>query len=935
MTPRTADRAAAAIATAAGAAVLALFAVLDIVTGHQVVLVVAVMTGPVVAVLAAGPRQVAALAVAAVAVSLASGGWNDNLGDADWAIRAAVVAVGGASAVAAARSRARERGQMGRMQLLERLAEVADGSLSVGATAERIVDVLVPAFGDLAVIDVVRPGGLTRVAAAGAGAAAVRGARPPGLPAAAELLDGPAEVARALGSDAAGFAGGLVVPLQARGRTLGALVVAASRRLGARDLEFARVSAGRAALALDTAGLSSELSVVERQLAAALSNLAEAVTVQDVSGNIVFANQAAADLLGFERPEDVVATTGAVIVAHFDSTHADGRPIEVDELPGRRVLLGEEPPPLLVRARRRDTGEERWRVVKATAVRDGAGRVQFAVNVVEDVTDVKRAELAQRLLAEASSILASSLDLRETLERVAQVAVPSLADWCAVHVPGDSGALELVAVAHTDPEQVERAREIGRRFPARLDEPGGIARVLREGTADLMPVIPPEALAHLARSPEHLESLRGIDIRSAMTVPMRAAGRPTGVITFVNGSDRPPFGEAELEIALEIGRRAGVAAENARLFEERAEIAETLQRDLLPPDLPEMAGWRTATMYRAAGLGAEVGGDFYDAFPVGDGWLVVVGDVAGRGPAAASLTAMARYTLRTAATLTGDAGEAVRILNRALAERPRMALCSVCVVHLHGGARDGEVMVLAAGHPDPYIVRDGVATRLVVGGPLLGALPDGEWPPLELELEPREQIVVYTDGVIDAQGTEDRFGERRLAATLQGARGAADAVARVRDALDEFAGGGRRDDTAVLAIEREPAAAAARAPARHETRLPSGAAAPGAARRAVEAWLGGVYDEARLNDVRLLVSEVVTNGVVHGGEPLDLVVAVGQDVVRIEIHDQGPGFRPGEVTVPPPEATGGRGLMLVDRIAARWGVGPGPRHFVWFELDLG
>src|SRR5206468_6517575 len=132
-------------------------------------------------------------------------------------------------------------------------------------------------------------------------------------------------------------------------------------------------------------------------------------------------------------------------------------------------------------------------------------------------------------------------------------------------------------------------------------------------------------------------------MRSAMWVPISVGATTIGAMTLVSTESRRRFGEADLLLAEELGRRAGVATENARAFEERSALAELLQRDLLPPELPAIPGWRTAAMYRPAA--GQVGGDFYDAIALDGGWLLIVGDVAGRGPEAASLTAMARYTL--------------------------------------------------------------------------------------------------------------------------------------------------------------------------------------------------------------------------------------------------------------------------------------------------
>ena len=401
----------------------------------------------------------------------------------------------------------------------------------------------------------------------------------------------------------------------------------------------------------------------------------------------------------------LLSTPREQLVADADYFTEDGTPLLPESYPTTRVVRGEDPGPVTIRIVKRSTGEERWRVTKARGVSDSRGRTRLVVSVIEDITERKRSELAQRLLSRTGEALSSSTDYEQTLREVAGLAVPELADWCGVSMPDRTGVIRQVAVVHSDPAKVEFARKLAQQYPNYTSDEGGSAQVLRDGQPQLVPEIPDELLTEAVEDPELLELVRGLGMRSVVMVPMVAAsGTPTGVISFVNAESGRVFTEADLKLCTEIGRRAGLAVENARLYSERSTIARTLQRALLPPALPEIPGFGLATLYRPAGQENWVGGDFYDAFEVNGGWMVVVGDVAGRGAPAASLTAFTRHVLRTAAQLHDDPLDAVAFLNRQLFERPGAALCTLCCVLLRERGPDAEATVICGG--PPAAVRD-------------------------------------------------------------------------------------------------------------------------------------------------------------------------------------------------------------------------------------
>ena len=303
-------------------------------------------------------------------------------------------------------------------------------------------------------------------------------------------------------------------------------------------------------------------------------------------------------------------------------------------------------------------------------------------------------------------------------------------------------------------------------------------------------------LRDVAEDEEDLEFLLGIGVRSFVAVELRARGGPTGALTLgINYSGRR-FRRDDARFAGVLAGRVALALDNAGLFSdlerserERAEIAETLQRGLLPPPLPHIPGWSVAAMYRPAGAENEIGGDFYDAFRIAGGWMVVIGDVTGRGAHAASVTAHARYTLRTAASLTGDPVVALETLNRALLARPGAALCSVAAMAIdEDPARP--VRLAVAGHPPPLLVSGDSVVEAAAPGPVLGAFRDAEWRARAGRRQPGQQLVLITDGITEAPGTGGRFGEARLRAELAGVSSPALAAQKLEGALHGFTEGG-------------------------------------------------------------------------------------------------------------------------------------------------
>lgn len=801
--------------------------------------------GPLIAGLAARPRQVAAVGVLAFALGLAAGAFNDTLGSERQLVGLLVIALGAAVAVvtalrrvALAHLRAGEARAHQRILLLDRSAALIRSPMDFDRRLREFVRLPVPDMADLCMIDLATPDGrlegVIACAAAPEVAETVEATRrshpidPAGEhPVAVALRTGEAQLRGAMtDAELARYASdpehlavmrrlryrsAVVVPVQTRGRTLGVLSVL---RLGdpvpfgETDLTLMTDLAGRAAVAVDNARLFEERAAAEARLQTTLDHLAEAVTMISAEGELVYLNDAAAQLFGYGAAGDTPRVPVARMFADYELFDDAGEPVDPERLPSRRILAGQDAPPLVVRRRHRGTGAEAWLRVKSSGVTDPAtGRVVAAVNVIEDVTEERRAREAATFLSQATNLLASSLDLEETLEALAQAAVPRIADWCGVELVGEDGRLDTVAVAHVDPEKTALARELRKRYPTPPDRESGLRRVLRTGESELVEDVDPALVEAAAVDAEHLRLLRALDMTSVLIVPMVAGEQTIGAISLISSGGRR-LAQGDRELAEELGRRAGVAVGNARLHRAQSHVASTLQRSLLPPRLPVVPGIALAARFRAAGEANQVGGDFYDLFPAGDAWIVLIGDVTGKGPDAAAITSLARYTMRTAAMYESDPVAMVRRLNAALlGDEQHRRMCTLACMRLTPGREEGapaRAQLVCAGHPPPYRVREGAElVGLCRPGPLLGAFARAEWTAAEFELEPGDGVVLYTDGVTDTRGAGGRFGQERLEAVLTAAAGAgADALAqRLDDALLEFQRGPQRDDVAVLVVQ--------------------------------------------------------------------------------------------------------------------------------------
>jgi PAS domain S-box-containing protein len=601
----------------------------------------------------------------------------------------------------------------------------------------------------------------------------------------------------------------MLVPLRARGRLLGSLTLLSAtpgRHYTREDLAFAGTLAGRCALAIDNAQLYESASRSLGLLDTLFSTAPVGLAFVDRDGRFVRVNEALAAITGRaadehrgRAPEELLPGAGAEV----DAVLANGEP---------RLEIETE-------TAAHDGRSARHRISSYTPVRGLEGELLGVGVTVIDITERRRllereralraAEHSARrradFLARAGKLLDASLDYEETLRTLARIAVPEIADWCSIRMRDAEGELRHFVTAHSDLAKQAIAEEYERRFLADPDVPSATRTVAHSGVAQVVRDITDATLVESIRDPEQLAMARALDLRSAVIAPLVAHHRTLGTLTIATAETDRVLGDDDVQLAVELGRRAGVAIDNARLYTERSQIAHTLQSKLLPERLPAIPGATLAARYRAAGELNEVGGDFYDVFARGEGeWALVVGDVSGKGAGGAAVTALARYTLRAVCPEDGPPSAALRRLNAATLASAPAEFITVALAYVSrlesGGLR---ACVALAGHPPPLVRRrGGAAERVGVPGTLLGAFADPTLSDTEVTLARGDLMLLFTDGVSEAGLSGARLGEDGVAA-LVGAR-ASDDPERLVDAVERAAVGAQpgepRDDIALLAI---------------------------------------------------------------------------------------------------------------------------------------
>ncbi|HVF76034.1 MAG TPA: SpoIIE family protein phosphatase [Acidimicrobiales bacterium] len=539
-----------------------------------------------------------------------------------------------------------------------------------------------------------------------------------------------------------------------------------------------------------------------------LDALSDAIVAADDGNRIVYCNPAAENLLGWPAGELRGHALVEIVPPQLRDAHLDGFARFLRT--GTARLIGTA---VRVPALHRD-GHEIEVELTLSAFEAGEGRRVFVASL-RDLSDRVQLERQQAMTSyfRATSDVAVLLGLSGTVHTL-EGAAPLVLEAIGTSLGWQLGALWLVA----DDGETLCCQEVWCAPGVDAEEFTRLTRVttFARGTGLPGEVWEREApvwVEDLAQDERYPRSTlaKALGLHAGFAFPIMSEGRFLGAIDFFHG-ERKPVDADLVGVVATIGGQLAQFLERRRAEQEVREsgerfaaLAQTLQASLLPPHLPEIPGLEVGGRYRPAGRGAEVGGDFYDLFPVrGTAWGVVMGDVCGKGAEAATVTAFARYTLRAAVMRTRRPRNVLAVLNEAM-NRHEAAGRFITVAFATVRPADGhaDVVVSLGGHPPPVVLRaDGSARVVGRPGTILGILENPALYDHAVHLNPGDALVFYTDGVTEARRGDEQFGEERLLQAVQSAAGlAADAVAAtVEGAVDEFRTGEARDDLAILVV---------------------------------------------------------------------------------------------------------------------------------------
>ena len=446
---------------------------------------------------------------------------------------------------------------------------------------------------------------------------------------------------------------------------------------------------------------------------------------------------------------------------------------------------------------------------------------QIALSVSRLQADVERsaavaamAEANQRLqlLAETGRVLSGTLEIEEQIEQLAELVVPELGDWCWLVVTDEQGRLYELGSAHRDPARREEVEAYVRSMVSVMTDSAGARVVTRTGEPLVMDSVPWESVERAIPDSAVREALARLGVGSATVVPLTARGHTLGALGLFNREERGALNSDQVETAIEIGRRAGLALHHARLFGQQRDLAVALQRSMLT-DPPEPDHSEIVVRYVPAAAGAEIGGDWYDAFLQADGATVLaIGDVVGHDTAAAAAMGQVRGLLRGIGFSSGGApAEILSGLDRAMQGLALDTMATALVARLEQDGEDLRTGITrlrwsSAGHPSPAMLSaEGTASMLAEDPSdlLLGVAPQSARTEHVAVIERGATVLLYTDGLVERRDRDLDEGTAELCKVLEECAGLP--LDELCDqVLERLFLPDAEDDVAILAVRLHP-----------------------------------------------------------------------------------------------------------------------------------
>jgi PAS domain S-box-containing protein len=502
-----------------------------------------------------------------------------------------------------------------------------------------------------------------------------------------------------------------------------------------------------------------------------------------------------------------------------------------------RAALAEQRPVTTTLLNYRKDGSAFWNQLSISPVFDGEGRLVSFVGVQTDVTervrvenereaaftaeqaarkeaevaranaeearaDAERAQNRLALMAEATSSLSATLEMEELLDRLAGLCVPLLADWVYLTLIDEYGGVQGTAYRHRDGREAD-LETFTTHHVLHLPDASPSRRTMVTARPVLLPDVTDEVLEHAVVSPPARRAFRRLGGASVLTVPMVARRRTLGAMALVSSSPDRPFTQDDVDLAEDLARRAALAMDNVRLYQQEHTVADTLQRSLLP-ELPDITGLEAAAHYVSASTAADVGGDFYDLLELPDGSVaVVVGDVVGHDVAAAAAMGHLRGLIRACVWDESEPGPALTRVDRLVQGLRVASMATMVYTRAVRPAADGapwRLHLASAGHPPALLRMPAGEVRLLDGvtGMLVGVDAGTRRETSVVEVPAGTTLVAYTDGLIERPGEDMDTGIAQLAQRLA----EAPPDASPRELCDAAVAGAvdGRDDVAVIAV---------------------------------------------------------------------------------------------------------------------------------------